>query len=207
MSPQPFDPPRFPTQAYDVRDRWLDNFINQKDTHPRLRGYSSLLKDTVIHCLNYIPNQRPTPIDLLAQVDHGVTLHCGVIRTKDCFDTAQYNGEYDLDPSISFVDDYPVTQSDDWDMDFPSTELPSGGFSMPFTPHNKPPTHPRSITTKAGAPQDTPAQGFLFGPDAEQSTHNFFDPAAGYEKIDKSIPRPNFVDEEGLLQAFEDEIG
>ncbi|KAG9679491.1 kinase-like protein, partial [Aureobasidium melanogenum] len=211
MSPQPFIPSKFRSLNYDLRDRWLDNFINQRDTHPRMQGYSSLLKDTVIQCLNFIPSQRPTPIDLLARVDQGVSLHSGVMRTKDCLDTAKYNGQYDLDPSIPFVDDYPVTQPEDWDMDMDmdssSAELLSRRNPAPVTPHNKPRRNPRSVTTKAGARRDTPGQGFLLGPDAGRSLQDFFDPAAGFEKIDKSVHRSDFIDEEGLRQAFEDEMG
>ncbi|KAK6007133.1 hypothetical protein QM012_006141 [Aureobasidium pullulans] len=207
MAPQPFDPPRFDHLVYDARDIWLDNFINQKDTNPRMQGYSSLLKDTVIECLNWIPSHRPTPVDLLARVDRGVTLHSGVMRTTDCFDTTQYNGEHDLDPSIPFVDDYPVTQPEDWDMDFSSTKSVSAERLTPFTPYKKQPKNPRSITTKGGAPQDTPAQGFMLGPNAGESTKKFLDPAAGYEKVDQSVPRSNFIDEDGLRLAFEDEMG
>ncbi|KAH0144439.1 kinase-like protein, partial [Aureobasidium melanogenum] len=176
-----------------------------------MQGYSSLLKDTVIQCLNFIPSQRPTPIDLLARVDQGVSLHSGVMRTKDCLDTAKYNGQYDLDPSIPFVDDYPVTQPEDWDMDMDmdssSAELLSRRNPAPVTPHNKPRRNPQSVTTKAGARRDTPGQGFLLGPDAGRSLQDFFDPAAGFEKIDKSVHRSDFIDEEGLRQAFEDEMG
>ncbi|KAG9966946.1 kinase-like protein, partial [Aureobasidium melanogenum] len=206
MAPQPFIPPQFSAQGYPIRETWLDNFVNQRDTHPRMQAYSSLLKDTVIQCLNFIPSQRPTPIDLLARVEQGVSLHSGVMRTKDCLDTAKYNGQYDLDPSIPFVDDYPVTQPEDWDMDM-DMDFSSPENQAPFTPQNKPPRNLRSITTKAGARQDTPGQGFLLGPDAGRFLRNFFDPAAGFEKIDKSVRRSNFIDEEGLRQAFEDEMG
>ncbi|KAH0356453.1 kinase-like protein, partial [Aureobasidium melanogenum] len=211
MAPQPFVPPKFRSQAYNLRERWLDNFINQRDTHPRMQGYSSLLKDTVIQCLNFIPSQRPTPTDLLARVDQGVNLHSGVMRTKACLDNAKYNGQYDLDPSILFEDDYPVTQPEDWDMDMdmdmdsPSTKSLSRRKPAPVTPHK--PKNPRSITTKAGALRDTPGQVFLLGPDAGRSVQDFFDPAAGFEKVDRSVTRPDFIDEEGLRQAFEDEMG
>ncbi|KAH0368558.1 kinase-like protein, partial [Aureobasidium melanogenum] len=215
MAPQPFVPPNWSTQGYAVRETWLDNFVNQRDTHPRMQGYSSLLKDTVIQCLNFIPSQRPTPVDLLARVEQGVSLHAGVMRTKDCLDTAKYNGKYDLDPSIPFVDDYPVTQPEDWDMDMdmdmdmdsPSTKSLSRRKPAPVTPHK--PKNPRSITTKAGALRDTPGQVFLLGPDAGRSVKDFFDydPAAGFEKVDRSVTRPDFIDEDGLRQAFEDEMG
>jgi len=230
MSLQQLNWPKFMSQIYSARDTWLDNLINQKDTHPRLKGYSTLLKDTVIQCLNYDPSQRTTPKDLLARVDQGVHLHGGLMQTKDCLDTKKYKGQYDLDPRVAFTDNYPVTQPEDWlmadgdvdeedddDEDFPFAK-PGGGSGgpSPKTPHGKAQAR-SSYSTTAGAPQDTPFKGFVFGPNAGASTRNFFDvPNEDYEMVDRPEPRlrqdgrpkpPHGIAKSSQLrQAMEDEM-
>lgn len=219
MSRQHFVPPVFIAQAYTDRETWLDNTINQLDTDPRLKGYSKLLKDTVIQCINYDPTQRPTPENLLARVDLGVNSHCGVMQTKDCLDAKKYSGQYDLDPRLAFSDDYPITQkSDEWTMadggadneedddndDFPFAKRGGGGGSTPTTPHGKAQARP-SYSTKAGAPQDTPFKGFVFGPNAGMSTRNFFDaPDEDYEMVDRPEPRHDFFKKSEMREAMED---
>ncbi|KAI4722288.1 hypothetical protein E4T48_01541 [Aureobasidium sp. EXF-10727] len=209
---QCFKKPKF--AVYDARDAWLDDFFSQRNTNPGMQSYSALLKDTVIRCLDYMPRQRPTPTELLVTVNRGVNMYTGVMRTRDCFDTTQYHGQHDLDPNIPFVDDYPVTQEEVMDLSMsdsiPSTSYPPGGLPTPKTPFKKLPRNPHntqpSITTASGAPYDTPVQGFLVGPNAGQSVQNFFDPAAGYEVLNQPAPQFDFVDQDGLLQAFEDSL-
>jgi serine/threonine protein kinase len=212
MSPRHFDPPKWWTQVYDARDAWLDNIINRKDTDPRMKGYSTLLKDTVIQCLNYDPSQRPTPKDLLARVDQGVNLHGRLMQTRDCLDTKKYNGQYDLDPRVAFSDDYPITQPEDWTMadedddvdeDFPTIE--PGGGPTPKTPQGKAQARPSNSAT-AGAPQDTPFKGFVFGPNAGEATRDLFDTDADYEMIDRPEPRHDFFKKSGMREAMEDEM-
>jgi hypothetical protein len=209
MSPQPFILPQWRTQAYTARDAWLDNFVNQRDTHPIMQGYSALLKDTVIQCLNYIPDQRPTPTALLATVDQGVNLHSGIMQTKTCLDTTKYTGQYDLTPSAPFLDKFPVEQSDDWDMadddDMP-IQPPGGGGPTPNTPGPQGAAR-RSKTATAGAPQDTPFKGFVVGPNAGNATRNFFDDAdEDYERVEKSAPHDDFINSDALRQALGDEM-
>lgn len=220
MSPQQFIPPKFGAQAYTARDTWLDNTVNQMDTDPRLKGYSKLLKETVIRCLNYDPSRRPTPEDLLVRVDIGVNSHCGIMQTKDCLDTQKNNGQYDLDPRIAFSDDYPITQKsgewtmadggadndDDDDEDFPFAKPPGGGGPTPKTPHGKAQARP-SYSTTEGAPVDTPFKGFVFGPNAGASIRNFFGaPDEDYEMVDRPEPRHGFSKTSGMREAREDDI-
>jgi serine/threonine protein kinase len=221
ISPQRFIKPDWTRQAYSARDTWLDNFINQKDTDPRMQGYSKLLKDTVIQCLSYMPGQRPTPTDLLARVDHGVNQYSGVMQTRDCFNTTKYSGQYDLNPSVPFSDDYPVTQPEDWEMaddedddedddddeGFTPIKRPGGGGPTPKTPHVEAPDKARrSKTTTAGAPQDTPLKGFVVGPDAGEATRHFWDPDPDYERVEPSESRHDYVDDSLLRQAFEGDM-
>jgi hypothetical protein len=213
MSPQQFVHPKWRAQAYSARDTWLDNFINQKDSHPVMQGYSALLKDIVIQCLNYIPDQRPTPTDLLARVDQGVNLHSGVMQTKACLDTTKYTGQYDLAPSVPFLDRFPVEQAEDWDMadddddddDMPM-QLPGGGGPTPNTPNPQGAAR-RSKTATAGVPQDTPFKDFVVGPNAGNATRNFFDDAdEDYERVEKSASRHDFIDSTAIRQALRDEM-
>jgi serine/threonine protein kinase len=209
MSPHRFRRPNWNHLAYSARETWLDNFINQIDTDPSMKDYSKLLKDTVIQCVNYIPDQRPTPTDLLARVGHGVDLHCGPMQTRKCLDTTTYNGRYDLDLSAPFSDDYPITQPDDWimadndDEVFASAEPPGAGGPLPAKPQAE---ARQSKTTKAGAPQDTPHKEFLVGPNAGESTRNFFDDESDYEAVEKPAPPHGFVRASALRQALIDDM-
>jgi hypothetical protein len=208
MSPQLFIPPKWNFLAYSARETWLDNFMNQIDTDPRMKGYSTLLKVIVKQCLNYIPGQRPTLTDLLARVDNGVKLHSGPMQTRDCLNTKTYNGQHDLRPSVPFSDDYPITQPDDWIMAdnddvFTSAKPLGAGGPLPAKPQAE---ARRSETTKAGAPQDTPHKEFLIGPNAGASTRDFFDDESEYETIEKPVPRHDFVNANALRQALMDDM-
>jgi hypothetical protein len=209
MSPQLFVPPKWKHQAYSARETWLDNFINQIDIDPSMKDYSKPLKVLVKQCLSYIPDQRPTPTNLLARVDDEVKLHIGLMQTRDCLNTKTYNGQYDLKPSVTFSDDYPITQPEDWIMAdgdddvFTSVNPVGQGGSLPAKPQAE---ARRLETTKPGAPQDTPHKEFLVGPNAGASTRDFFDDDTDYETVEKPAPRHDFVNKSALRQALLDEM-
>lgn len=97
-----------------------------------------------------------------------------------------------------------VDNEDDDDDDFSFAKPGGDGGPTPKTPHGKAQAGP-SYSTTAGAPQDTPFKGFVFGPNAGASTRNFFDaPDEDYEMVDRPEPRHDFFKKSEMRVAMED---
>ncbi|KEQ93792.1 hypothetical protein AUEXF2481DRAFT_6376 [Aureobasidium subglaciale EXF-2481] len=168
MCPKKFYAPALTLKAYDARDAWIDDFVKQKDS---MTNYSELLKDTVICCLKYFPDQRPTPTQLLTLIDKGVKDHAGLMQNRDCLDPKKYNGQHDLPPKVAIIDKYIVTHPED-EEDWEMTEeiYPQAGTSDEEHWENV----RRSTAVAGAAPQDTPMVDFVLGPRARTSLLNFF---------------------------------
>ncbi|THW36489.1 kinase-like protein [Aureobasidium pullulans] len=122
---------------YTARDEWIEKFNLCKDDNVSMPQYSARLKNLVMACLDYFPENRPTPAKLVELVKAAVNHH-PIMSTADCLKPNLYNGRYDLDRSIRLIDEYPVHRSKNQDGDYDMAD----GASISF---------PSSYSAEAGA--------------------------------------------------------